>query len=996
MTLDVRFKNQGLHLIEVQDNGSGISPANYPSVALKHHTSKLSSYADIASLQTFGFRGEALASLCALSNLTVTTCQVSEVPKGSKLSFEQSGKLKGTTMVAAQKGTTVSVDNIFHNLPVRRRELERNIKREWHKVISLLNQYACIQTNLKFSVSQQPTKGKRIHLFSTRGNPSTRENIINIFGAKTMFALVPLDLKLEMQPTMGNRGLQGGSNANSKDVHVVGHVSRPTHGEGRQTPDRQMFFVNGRPCGLPQFAKVFNEVYKSFNSSQSPFILADIQLDTDMYDVNVSPDKRSILLHDQNDLLDTLRDSLTALFNSHDYSLPTSQLLKQRQPEGASKSAPPVTSKTTSQPTVPDSPSESEEESEDEHATARIPPGRARRIGRSKSLAKEGSSQNLISRWVERKAQNRPKFPSPVRETAATRVKRPAARVQEANATNLEETSEASESEDDGKPRPVKDFNKRLAQFSTTSTRVAKTTAVPSLLSSDDELDHDEPEIPVVQIPKGSKADSPAKQKTPSAYKRVLPEPTAIVIGGQVIENASSPSDSRDREAESTETTETPITNTQPRPSFKGRLTQLFSATGNVNQAESAGGDTMSVDDEEDDAEEEGSREESDRNASRDEEEALPMLSRSSKADARLVKPSHASDVTTAINATNDPFATANEDFEVEASDGSAQGGTANVEESQPAPRPNSVVQRESLRPGVRRKDATFQTVQHIRINEDDLQTGLANWASCLSRPNYDTTNESGGVTDLGATDAEEKLSLTISKGDFGRMRVAGQFNMGFIIATRPAKARGEDDSGAAEDDELFIIDQHATDEKYNYERLQAITVVQSQRLVHPKRLELTALEEEIVIENTEAIEANGFKIHVDTSGNEPVGSRCQVLALPLSRETTFTLQDLEELISLLGDESSESKHIPRPSKVKKMFAMRACRGSIMIGKPLTHGQMETLVRHMGELDKPWNCPHGRPTMRHLCKLQSWDRKRWKGDAQEVSKISWRSFTQDG
>jgi DNA mismatch repair protein PMS2 len=133
---DVRFKNQGLDLIEVADNGSGIAPDNYSSVALKHHTSKLSSYSDIATLETFGFRGEALASLCALSTVTITTCQQGEAPKGTKLSFETSGKLSGTAVVAASKGTTVSVERLFHNLPVRRRELERNIKREWNKVIA--------------------------------------------------------------------------------------------------------------------------------------------------------------------------------------------------------------------------------------------------------------------------------------------------------------------------------------------------------------------------------------------------------------------------------------------------------------------------------------------------------------------------------------------------------------------------------------------------------------------------------------------------------------------------------------------------------------------------------------------------------------------------------------------------------------------------------------------------------------------------------------------
>lgn len=92
-----------------------------------------------------------------------------------------------------------------------------------------------------------------------------------------------------------------------------------------------MFFVNGRPCGLPQVAKVMNEVYKSYNLSQSPFIFANVVLDTsrfychkcmalltnsDAYDVNVSPDKRTILLHDQGALLESLKvGAPTSQFN---------------------------------------------------------------------------------------------------------------------------------------------------------------------------------------------------------------------------------------------------------------------------------------------------------------------------------------------------------------------------------------------------------------------------------------------------------------------------------------------------------------------------------------------------------------------------------------------------------------------------------------------------------------------------------------------------------
>ena len=200
-SIEVRFKAYGLDSIEVQDNGIGISSENYENIALKHHTSKLSEYDDLSSLQTFGFRGEALSSLCALSVLHVTTARVDEAPQGTKLDFEVSGTLKGAQVVACQKGTTVSVENIFKNLPVRRRELEKNIKREYGKALGVLQSYACISTQAKISASNLVTKGKKIVAFATESSSTTRENIANVFGSKILSGLIPMELRLELAPT---------------------------------------------------------------------------------------------------------------------------------------------------------------------------------------------------------------------------------------------------------------------------------------------------------------------------------------------------------------------------------------------------------------------------------------------------------------------------------------------------------------------------------------------------------------------------------------------------------------------------------------------------------------------------------------------------------------------------------------------------------------------------------------------------------------------------
>jgi DNA mismatch repair protein PMS2 len=178
---------------------------------------------------------------------------------------------------------------------------------------------------------------------------------------------------------------------------------------------------------------------------------------------------------------------------------------------------------------------------------------------------------------------------------------------------------------------------------------------------------------------------------------------------------------------------------------------------------------------------------------------------------------------------------------------------------------------------------------------------------------------------------------------------------------------------------------------------------VQNQRLVHPKQLDLTAIEEETILNHPAALSKNGFEITIDETGASPVGQRCKLTSLPMSREVTFSLSDLEELLSLLADHpvESTSADVPRPSKVRKMFAMRACRSSIMVGKTLTHKQMVKVVRHMGELDKPWNCPHGRPTMRHLFSMdgfEPWQEGQGVVGMDEIKDkgVDWAEYVQKG
>ncbi|OSX56998.1 hypothetical protein POSPLADRAFT_1077263, partial [Postia placenta MAD-698-R-SB12] len=214
---------------------------------------------------------------------------------------------------------------------------------------------------------------------------------------------------------------------------------------------------------------------------------------------------------------------------------------------------------------------------------------------------------------------------------------------------------------------------------------------------------------------------------------------------------------------------------------------------------------------------------------------------------------------------------------------------------------------------------------------------------------------------------AAEALSLVIDKTDFASMEIVGQFNLGFIIARRhtsPTALADAHGNGRGHMDDLFIVDQHAADEKYNFETLQQTTEIISQKLIRPQPLELTAADEILATENLDVLKRNGFEIDIDDDATFGDGHRLKLCAQPISENTVFDVKDLEELLHLLQDRPTGQ--MVRCSKARAMFAMRACRKSVMIGMALDRRQMTSVVRHMGMIDQPWNCPHGRPTMRHL------------------------------
>ncbi|CAJ0967988.1 unnamed protein product [Ranitomeya imitator] len=248
---EIKLKEYGAELIEVSDNGCGVEEQNFEGLTLKHHTSKLQDFSDLLSVETFGFRGEALSSLCALSDLSIFTCHKS-AKVGTRLVFDQNGKIVQKSPLPRQQGTSVSVQQLFYTLPVRHKEFQRNTKKEFAKMVQVLQAYCIISTGVRINCTNQVGQGKRTPVVCSTSS-SMKENVGAVFGQKQLQNLIPF---VQLAPSDGVCEEYG---LNPADVlggfyNITGYISQCDHGVGRSATDRQFYFINQRPCDP---AKVF-------------------------------------------------------------------------------------------------------------------------------------------------------------------------------------------------------------------------------------------------------------------------------------------------------------------------------------------------------------------------------------------------------------------------------------------------------------------------------------------------------------------------------------------------------------------------------------------------------------------------------------------------------------------------------------------------------------------------------------------------------------------
>jgi DNA mismatch repair protein PMS2 len=790
--IEVQLKNYGLETIEVADNGDGIASNDFKSIALKHYTSKLSSFSELEEVDTMGFRGEALSSLCSIGTVSIVTTQ--SPPMAHSLTFHESGELNEDAFCKRSKGTTVTITNLFHDLPVRLKDLNKNYKREFNKCIGLLQSYALIHTDVKFSVQNVNKQGKKTSIIQSQGQNSLKSNIISIFGSTGFQGLAPLDFKLDLNKMKPKLKLS--NIGHDYTIHLNGFISKI--GFGRPANDRQYFYINKRPVFLKQWSKVINEVYKTFSNVRSPVVILDLKIDPHFIDLNVTPDKRMVLIHNESRILDELRTHLIEFYDIQDLSIPRNSSHKL------------VINDDASDEILSDIKGQFPFSSED-HAPVELQERR-----KSKELD--------IS------------------------VKRAKVNSEQGEVIDDQRDTESTEVSDDEYPSDLED------------------------VSEDNQATY-EREIHTIEP---SSIPTKRKKQPTLAPRNKL----TLLSCLSAFRNGS-----------------------QEKPVIKTRLNQSTVET---------------------------------------------IIKKREYCDCQNDTYRHDSDMEL-------------ESIEEKHEDGHDEGHirvneNGHNDESKSEEVDNGELEMDSLNNDI----GEVELLKYTEIGTAKLFETIATIPEHFVRILDNSSKPTNGISidDIDNQEESEKyLTLTVSKKDFRDMKIIGQFNLGFILVIRTKDNKRD----------MFIIDQHASDEKYNFEELQRDTVMENQRLVIPQSLELNVIDELIVTDHQDIFSKNGFQIKINMDAIP--GERVQLISLPISKRITFDTADFYELIHLIKEQQTNLGSI-RCSKVRSMLAMRACRKSIMIGKHLSHRQMSQVVSHLGGLDKPWNCPHGRPTMRHLMELE--------------------------
>lgn len=288
--ITVEIKNGGTTFMRVADDGCGIFRDDIKVAFLRHATSKVKVESDLDSISTLGFRGEALASICAVSRLQLITRNVNEeigtsyeIDGGEEQSFDDAGCPVGTTFV---------IRDLFYNIPARAKFLKKDVS-EGNAVSNIIDKTALSHPEIAFTYIKD---GKQV--LRTFGDGKLISAIYSVFGKDFAKGLIPVDYQLDA-------------------IKVYGYISKPEH--SRPNRNMQNFFINGRYIKTRTAMVALEEAFKgSIMVGKFPSCVLNINLPCEIIDVNVHPSKLEVRFINERPVFDAIYHAVKSSLMKYD------------------------------------------------------------------------------------------------------------------------------------------------------------------------------------------------------------------------------------------------------------------------------------------------------------------------------------------------------------------------------------------------------------------------------------------------------------------------------------------------------------------------------------------------------------------------------------------------------------------------------------------------------------------------------------------------------
>ncbi|EUR73531.1 hypothetical protein PFBG_01881 [Plasmodium falciparum 7G8] len=1029
--IKIKLVESGIKLIEVNDNGVGIKKINFENICARHATSKIKDFNDIhSSLNTLGFRGEALNSLCMLSNVNITT-KNEENDHAYLLKFDKLGRLYHEEPIARLRGTTVSCENIFHNIPIRKKDFIKNIKTQVSDLLLLMQQYAIIYHNIKFVIYNIVTsKGctKNMNLLITNGTDSIKKNFYSIYGKRNIGNLIEF-------------------NIDGNEWNIRGYISDSN--SGRRDKDLQFYYINSRPIHiLKNVNKLINTIYREFNSRLYPIIICNILSDTKNIDINVTPDKREVFFTFEQEMCEHMKTALVKLFTPK-----TSNLIDTQIDDYFLKANNILPNQIKSNIKL-----ETHEHDDNHHHHKSTSPSQ-------KHKGNEKPNDNIIK--MEPNYNNEVTHHAYVKKELIHKddqiyVKQEEMKDQnnsyhiekdndiDAEHCNRHEFGEEKENiftyHDDRQLFKIKEekiYNYPNKYIENDELYRDNTSSLSYTLSQKDYIPTENKMNNNIQIKNDELNSSSLFQNDDYNFSNIYRANHSftstqesmhcdLFVSGNKKQYENSEKEKNEKNVENKKNTEyTFFRNNEEQKS--GYIKKGGEEFNTYNDEEIYSSGPLSIDN---------------------------VMMENNK--------EHFSDMNNNVNNTiyeyklnsddsnNTPYLNGQEKNE-ETEEGndlkdctnySFEDLKENIKSNCIKKIPidiNMYINREELKSGFdydqihvinltnseKIKNIIFQKMKeetpinnYLCLTDDQEEKEYKNLFDgnlSLKESNNNNTNNVNNNEDINFSNIDEtQKDLYFQSSLFNKLKICGQFNKGFVISKIDLlyfekKKKNMDYDNFSNDNKhksnyaLFIIDQHAADEKSNFEKYNKIFTMKSQKLISKIHVQVSPAQVHIIQKYMSIFLQNGFEVQIleepihkrrktnNNNINEPIDDEEEMLmelnvyllSLPVFNGKILEVVDFMSLLHHLTEHPvasyNESEvsvkttidlnnktdtwfnyNFPRPQKVWRILASKACRNAIMVGKALNIYEMIKIKKKLSFLKNPWNCPHGRPTIKYL------------------------------